>query len=769
MSNRSLLSALVFPVIWATGSANAADVGAPVAPSNLTVTALGVNAFKLKWKDNSDNEIGWEVKASRAGGRPQHYLFIPTANIMTYTIFTEDLTGQTLLFQFSAYNGTTGQEAISDPTPTVAVKALSPNTFNAPTELTATAVDDGRVRLSWTDNSTSESGYQIEFKPSTAKDWNVLGNLDTALKYNIVASGLDPSKSYSFRTRAYQAGGAKLTGYSDVAEAKTKSLRPPIKLVAIPGVEGSFSFKWKDRSSAESGFELQEDTGNGKFKSLGNVDANTTTTSVIKDFPLDQDLKFRMRTYRTVGTDKTYSSFSNIFSAHSTPLNMPPWLNVKDRTDTSISLRWKDKSERETAYRIDYRRVGTTSFSTASAPSNSETYTVSGLDPGRNYEFRVRASDSNNGSFSPPSEFAKGRTREGIVGNLSPILSVGVPFTYTIKVSDSLHLKELMVSGLPDGLTFDPVTGKIKGTVNQDGTFNLTITAMFEDGTTSMRILAIRTTTPPVIADTFAAKNVVVGASTAVSVSGKFQDPDTASAARFLTNLGSFDIIFFPSAAPKTVNNFIDYMDAMKYDNVIVHRAPPGFVVQTGGYKYTKGTGFTEVVKLDPVMNEPGISNLRGTVAMAKIGGMPDSATSEWFVNLGDNSANLDSQNGGFTVFGRIPDKGMTVIDKISNLPTASYTVTVDSVDRTFEDLPINDTVAPAVLPRQKLVKILSTGPAPILTYRVKSANKEIATARLSGKKIIISGVASGSTYVQVFATDLDANTVSQEIPVTVP
>lgn len=132
------------------------------------------------------------------------------------------------------------------------------------------------------------------------------------------------------------------------------------------------------------------------------------------------------------------------------------------------------------------------------------------------------------------------------------------------------------------------------------------------------------------------------------------------------SSLGNFCIELFDDVAPRTVENFLKYVNDGDYNNTFIHRSVPGFVIQGGGYYFGPGIAATEVPKDPPVVNEFNRSNLRGTIAMAKFGNDPNSATSEWFINLGDNSFNLDNQNGGFTVFGQVIGNGMTVIDAIA-------------------------------------------------------------------------------------------------------
>lgn len=141
---------------------------------------------------------------------------------------------------------------------------------------------------------------------------------------------------------------------------------------------------------------------------------------------------------------------------------------------------------------------------------------------------------------------------------------------------------------------------------------------------------------------------------------------------RIATSRGDIHLDLRPDQAPATVDNFLQYVTSGAYTDSIFHRSVPDFVIQTGGFRILyndQGPYFDSVETLPPVQNEPNVSNTRGTIAMAKLGGDPDSATSQWFVNLGDNGANLDNQNGGFTVFGQVDEAGMEVVDAIAGLP----------------------------------------------------------------------------------------------------
>ncbi len=139
-----------------------------------------------------------------------------------------------------------------------------------------------------------------------------------------------------------------------------------------------------------------------------------------------------------------------------------------------------------------------------------------------------------------------------------------------------------------------------------------------------------------------------------------------ASVVEMHTSQGTITINLFDQHTPKTVENFLSYVVNESYNQTVIHRSVEDFVIQGGGFTFTDDF---EAIETQPaVINEPALSNVKGTIAMAKLGSNENSATSQWFFNLKDNSANLDVQNGGFTVFGQITEDSYEVIDAIAEL-----------------------------------------------------------------------------------------------------
>lgn len=141
----------------------------------------------------------------------------------------------------------------------------------------------------------------------------------------------------------------------------------------------------------------------------------------------------------------------------------------------------------------------------------------------------------------------------------------------------------------------------------------------------------------------------------------------------FKTNMGDFEVNLYDQTTPQTVQNFLSYVKAGSYNNTVMHRSIPGFIIQGGGFTFNSSNSapWSAITSQSPVKNEAKWSNVRGTIAMAKPQDLPDGATSQWFINIADNSAGsaqLDIQNKGFTVFGQVTGTGMTIADNVNKL-----------------------------------------------------------------------------------------------------
>ncbi len=140
------------------------------------------------------------------------------------------------------------------------------------------------------------------------------------------------------------------------------------------------------------------------------------------------------------------------------------------------------------------------------------------------------------------------------------------------------------------------------------------------------------------------------------------------------TSAGTIRLELYPGKAPKTVENFLQYVRDGHFDGTIFHRVIPGFMIQGGGFD----AGFRQKPTRAPVPNEAqagvkaGLKNEIGTIAMARTSD-PNSATAQFFINVGDNTflnwGDARSDGHGYAVFGKVVS-GMDVVNRIAGTPT---------------------------------------------------------------------------------------------------
>jgi len=151
------------------------------------------------------------------------------------------------------------------------------------------------------------------------------------------------------------------------------------------------------------------------------------------------------------------------------------------------------------------------------------------------------------------------------------------------------------------------------------------------------------------------------------------------------TNHGVIKLELDAEKAPKSVENFLNYVKAGHYDNTVFHRVIDGFMIQGGGFE----PGMKQKATQDPITNEAnnGLKNVKGSVAMARTND-PHSATAQFFINVNDNDflnhSSPTPQGWGYAVFGKVVD-GLDIVEKIRKVKTGSKGF--------HQDVPVDDVI----------------------------------------------------------------------------
>ena len=760
----------------------------PGQPTGLTVVTLGVNSFRLTWNDNSTDETFFGVQARVAGNTDWISLDQVAAasggQVSHTLIIGVELTNTVLQFQILAVKDGTPQE-ISGTEVFTAVATPSTVTFVAPTGLTGTATD-GTITLNWNDNANSEWGYQVENKEGTNTTWTALGTTGPNQTTSLTISSHRPNTVYQYRVRATKNNNANLTLYSNTFTISTQPLIAPTNLAATRSNERDIAFTQTDNSSGETGYLIEyRVVGTTEWSVLGTVGANVSSINAITDL-FDPATSYEFRTTAFFGeasAPEQFSDPSNVATAQ-TLFTAPTGLTASPTSNTAVQLGWADNSSVEQGYGVYFRSAGSTNFVLHGfTAANAVAYSVTGLEGGSSYEFQVASAYQANAPtnrtgivYSDPSGIASATTRDEMNSAVYVEAVLGRPFSHTLTATTNTAISASSVTGLPSGLEYIATNHTLSGTASEAGVFECPVTLEFADGWTQNTTLTVRVLRPPLAGAVIADRTLAPSGTASIPLSGHFSDPDAESAVRVATNIGNMDFILFNSVTPLTVSNFMAYASAGDYVDTVFHRSVPGFVVQGGAFRPDPGTGpaaYVSVPTRPQVPNEPGLSSVRATISMAKLGsespgGGPDSATNQFFINLMNNGPILNNQNGGFTVFGRVTLPGMVVADQMAALPRGTFNITLNGTPGSFEDWPL--TAASQSMDNSLAVKMSGVTSIPVLVYSVATNTAaSVVAAAINGGALELQALHGGESLITVRATDLDGNWVEQSFTVSVP
>ena len=356
-------------------------VSPPATPTGFAASAISTSQISLAWADVA-TETAYKIERKVGAGGTYLQIGTTSANIASYGDIGLAV-NTTYYYRLRASNAS-GDSAYST--------EVSATTLNAapaaPTSLAASALSTTQVNLSWTDNSSNETGFRIErsigttFVEITSVGVGVTSFADT---------GLLPGTNYLYRVRATNALGD--SAYSNQTNATTLVPPPaqPTGLAATSISSSQINLTWTDVAT-ETGFKVERKTGaGGTFAQIGTVGPSVTTFS---NTGLASGTTFFYRIKATnSGGDSAYSAETSATTLNSAPPT-PTGFAAVAVSASQINLSWTDGPS-ETGYKVE-RKIGAggTYAQIATTGADTTTYSNSGLAAGTTYVYRIRASNA---------------------------------------------------------------------------------------------------------------------------------------------------------------------------------------------------------------------------------------------------------------------------------------------------------------------------------------------------------------------------------------
>jgi len=354
----------------------------PDAPDNLTATVVSSSQINYTWRDNDNlsNETGYILKvATGSGGFQDIAAGSPGLTIYSLSTLTPNTTYHFIVCATNAYGMSCSNVASATTFQTVPA---------APTNLSAAAVSETQIYLTWTDNSDNESSFFVEQALSADGPFTEIVGIGSNGTY-YPNTGLNPNMTYWYRVRASNDAGQ--SAYSNVASATTLlSISAPSNLSSSVGSSTQINVSWTDNSTNEAGFSIERAASNGgPWTQIGSTGANVTNYSNTGLSP-NSVYWYRVRAYNGNST----SNYSNVVSAttqDAAPI-APSNLTATAASSSQINLTWSDNSNNETGFYLEESTTGTGGWNQiAILSTNTSYYSVNGLSSATAYWFRIRA------------------------------------------------------------------------------------------------------------------------------------------------------------------------------------------------------------------------------------------------------------------------------------------------------------------------------------------------------------------------------------------
>ncbi len=683
-----ILLTLVCPLKLALALPPGTPTDGSIKFTRVSVTGLPdtEHSYHITWRDNATDEEGYEIQMrpgptgtfntmARYGSNTDQTRLLEA--IISRSALPINTQVQFRILVWKMNNAVIESSFLTIPFTVPDSGVQSP--FVPPSAVTATLDNnsDGRINLTWMDNSDGESFFQVLLQEGTSPNFTYshvcfvpFGTTSLELT-NLIRLGfsnsefarplLVPEKAYSAVIRATktnvlaQLTNATVTNFNISPVFTIPPLRGPTNLSGTVTDESTVQLRWNDNSINETGYEIQYRIITGgtppAFAAFTETDENATSATLsIGQFSTVEFQVCAVSRYRPSG-----ASADTVIRSPVTPTTvqlsttefLPPTGVVASTSGISntIDLVWQDKSTAEAGFDVFCRPTGSsgdysrcvsvpnnvTKVSVKSFTTENDTLGVpifTDLTIGTSYDFIVRAVGVNESVSSANSNVSSATPQNGFTSRMYQPIAQGVAFSHTVTTSNSEQRTSITATGLPAGLQIIPDTGVISGTPSESGRFPVTLTATFSSGPPAISTLMLRAqpaATAPTVGATIPNLTIGINDPYIISLADKFIDADSEMAVRWETTKGNIDFLLYPSLAPLAVANFMAYVNGGDYTDVFFHRHVSDFVLQAGGFA-AKNNALATVEGRPAPLNEPGLSNLQWTIAAAKLGARSTSA-----------------------------------------------------------------------------------------------------------------------------------------------